>query len=107
MFNSTVGNPDGKVNYDRTFMSQLGSQETRSDGLSFFVQDQFTYSRLTFNVGLRAEQWKHFASTGDGDLHVRLGGGAAPERRVTTSAATASRRSTATTAATTIRSATT
>ena len=65
MFNSTVGNPDGKVNYDRTFMSQLGSQETRSDGLSFFVQDQFTYNRLTFNVGLRAEQWKHFASTGE------------------------------------------
>ena len=46
-------------------MSQLGAQETRSDGLSFFVQDQFTYSRFTFNVGLRAEQWKHFASTGE------------------------------------------
>ena len=46
-------------------MSQRGSQETRSDGLSFFVQDQFTYNRLTFNVGLRAEQWKHFASTGE------------------------------------------
>ena len=46
-------------------MSQLGPQETRSDGLSFFVQDQFTFNRLTFNVGLRGEQWKHFASTGD------------------------------------------
>ena len=43
----------------------VGSQETRSDGLSFFVQDQFTYNRLTFNVGLRGEQWKHFASTGE------------------------------------------
>ncbi len=29
------------------------------------MQDQFTYNRLTFNVGLRAEQWKHFASTGE------------------------------------------
>ena len=65
IFSSTAGNPDGRVNYDRTFMSQRGSQETRSDGLSFFVQDQFTYNRLTFNVGLRAEQWKHFASTGE------------------------------------------
>ena len=65
IFSSTAGNPDGRVNYDRTFMSALGSQETRSDGLSFFVQDQFTYNRLTFNVGLRGEQWKHFASTGE------------------------------------------
>ena len=63
-FSSRTGNPDGMVNYDRTFMSQLGAQETRSDGLSFFVQDQFTYNRLTFNVGLRGEQWKHYASTG-------------------------------------------
>ena len=64
-FSSTTGNPDGRVNYDRTLMSQRGSQETRSDGLSFFVQDQFIYNRMTFNVGLRAEQWKHFASTGE------------------------------------------
>ena len=29
------------------------------------MQDQFTFNRLTFNVGLRAEQWKHFATTGE------------------------------------------
>ena len=29
------------------------------------MQDQFNYKRLSFNVGLRAEQWKHFASTGE------------------------------------------
>jgi hypothetical protein len=63
-FTSTAGNPDGFVNYDRTFMSALGSQLTKSEGWSFFAQDQFTYNRLTFNVGVRAERWEHVASTG-------------------------------------------
>ncbi len=31
-FTSTAGNPDGRVNYDRTFMSALGSQLTQSEG---------------------------------------------------------------------------
>ena len=64
-FSSTTGNPDGMVNYDRTFMSARGSQLTKSEGLSFFVQDQFELDRLTLNVGLRAERWEHIASTGD------------------------------------------
>jgi hypothetical protein len=63
-FSSTAGNPDGRVNYDRTFMSALGSQLTKSQGLSFFVQDQFSLDRLTLNVGMRTERWKHVASTG-------------------------------------------
>ena len=65
-FSSTGGNPNpGMINYDRTFMSERGSQLTKSDGLSFFVQDQFDLNRLTLNVGLRAERWEHFASTGE------------------------------------------
>jgi hypothetical protein len=32
--------------------------------LSFFVQDQFTFDRLTLNVGLRTERWQHYATTG-------------------------------------------
>lgn len=64
-FASTAGNPNGLVNYDRTFQSSLGPQETKSEGLSFFVQDSFNYNRFTFNVGVRAEQWKHFATTGE------------------------------------------
>lgn len=64
-FASTAGNPNGLVNYDRTFQSSLGPQETSSEGLSFFVQDSFTFNRFSFNVGLRAEQWKHFATTGE------------------------------------------
>jgi hypothetical protein len=61
---NTVG-PLGTVNYDRTFQSATGPQETSSKGLSFFVQDQVTFNRLTLNVGLRAERWEHFATTGE------------------------------------------
>jgi hypothetical protein len=63
-FSSAAGNPDGYVNYDRTFMSALGSQLTKSEGWSFFAQDQFTFNRVTFNAGVRAERWEHVASTG-------------------------------------------
>jgi hypothetical protein len=60
----TTANADGGLNYARNLQSADGPQETRSDGLSFFAQDQFTVGRFTFNAGVRAEQWKHFATTG-------------------------------------------
>jgi hypothetical protein len=53
------------VRYDRTLQAELGPQLTASEGLSFFVQDQFSFDRLTFNVGLRGERWEHFATTGE------------------------------------------
>ena len=53
------------INYARNFQSADGPQDLRSDGLSFFAQDQFQFGRFTANLGLRAEQWKHFATTGD------------------------------------------
>lgn len=65
VYNSTAGNPNGLINYDRTFQAQEGPQETESKGLSFFVQDSFSLQRFTFNLGLRMEQWKHFATTGE------------------------------------------
>ena len=65
VFNSTAGNPDGLVNYDRTLQVGEGPQETESEGLSFFLQDTFTMNQFTFNVGLRAERWEHFATTGE------------------------------------------
>lgn len=65
MFSSTAGNPHNMVNYDRTFQSSTGPQETSSRGLSFFVQDAITFNRFTFNLGLRAERWEHFATTGE------------------------------------------
>lgn len=61
----TVDSGTGTVFYDRTLQAQLGPQLTSSEGLSFFVQDQFTLGRTTFNVGIRAERWEHFATTGE------------------------------------------
>ncbi|MDP1570450.1 MAG: carboxypeptidase regulatory-like domain-containing protein [Vicinamibacterales bacterium] len=65
VFASTAGNPNGAVNYDRTLQSATGPQETYSKGLSFFAQDIITLNRLTLNVGVRAERWEHFATTGE------------------------------------------
>jgi hypothetical protein len=65
VFNSVAGNPQNAVNYDRTFQSATGPQETRSRGLSFFAQDSITFDRWTFNLGVRGERWEHFATTGE------------------------------------------
>jgi hypothetical protein len=65
VFNSTTGNPHSVVNYDRTFQSATGPQETSSKGLSFFIQDTIAFNRLTLNLGLRAERWDHYATTGE------------------------------------------
>jgi hypothetical protein len=51
--------------YDRDLQSALGPQETESRGLMFFAQDEWTFNRLTLNLGVRTEQWKHYATTGD------------------------------------------
>ncbi len=63
-FTSTAGNPNGMINYTKNAQVQDGPQDLRSDGLSFFAQDQFAVGRFTFNAGVRGEQWKHFATTG-------------------------------------------
>ena len=57
-------NANGGILYARNFETQEGPQDTRSDGLSFFAQDQFSFGRFTANLGVRGEQWKHFATTG-------------------------------------------
>jgi hypothetical protein len=65
VFNSNTANPNGQVNYYRSLQTALGPQDTKVRGLSFFGQDEFALNRWTFNVGLRAEQWSHFATTGE------------------------------------------
>lgn len=65
IFNSTAGNPNGRVNYSRTFQSADGPQDTSSKGLSFFVQDQFSVGRFTANLGVRTERFEHFNTLGD------------------------------------------
>ena len=65
VFSSTAGNPHAAVNYDRVIQSALGAQQTRSSGLSFFLQDTFSATdRLSFNLGLRTERFAHFATDG-------------------------------------------
>jgi hypothetical protein len=61
----TVDPALGTIRYDRTFQSQLGPQLTSSKGLSFFAQDQLQFGRATANIGVRAERWEHFATTGE------------------------------------------
>ena len=63
-YNVTTGNPNGQFNYFRIAQTQDGAQDFKADGTSFFIQDTFRMHQFTFNVGLRMEQWKHFASEG-------------------------------------------
>jgi hypothetical protein len=64
-FGSTAGNPNGAINYDRSIQVTSGSQETRSEGRSFYLQDSFRVGDFTFNLGVRAEEWTHVATTGE------------------------------------------
>jgi hypothetical protein len=59
-----TANPSGGARYQRDFQSSLGAQETYSTGLTFFIQDEVTFNRLTLNLGLRTERWEHFNTTG-------------------------------------------
>ena len=63
IYNTT--NPLGGFNYDRTLQSATGPQELGSKGLSFYVEDTWRLDRLTVNAGMRAEQWRHYATTGE------------------------------------------
>ena len=63
-YNSTAGNPHQQVNYYRIAQTQDGAQDFKADGTSMFFQDTFRLQHFTFNLGVRMEQWKHFASEG-------------------------------------------
>ena len=64
-FVGTAGNPHGAINYDRMVQSALGAQETRSNGMSLFLQDTFNATdRLSFNLGVRTERFAHLATDG-------------------------------------------
>jgi hypothetical protein len=63
-YNSASGNPNNQINYFRIAQTQDGAQDFKADGTSFFAQDTFRLHKFTFNLGLRMEQWKHFASEG-------------------------------------------
>ncbi len=63
-YNSIAGNPQNTVNYYRIAQTQDGAQDFKADGMSAYLQDGVRLGRFTFNLGVRTEQWKHFASEG-------------------------------------------
>ncbi|HEX8252155.1 MAG TPA: TonB-dependent receptor, partial [Thermoanaerobaculia bacterium] len=65
VFNSTTGNPHGQINYQRDFQSAAGPQETQTEGLTLYLQDTIQWSNWAFNLGVRAERFEHFATTGE------------------------------------------
>jgi hypothetical protein len=64
IFNSTAGNPNSMVNYYRITQTATGKQDQQIRGNSFYAQDEFALGRVALNVGLRAEIWEHFSTTG-------------------------------------------
>jgi hypothetical protein len=65
VFDSTAGNPNGKVNYYRSLQSRQGPIDLKSRSYSWYVQDGFDVGPWYFNLGLRAERYRHYASTGE------------------------------------------
>jgi len=64
VYDSTEGNPNGKVNYSRIEQVQTGEQNYSSRGYSIFGQDTFQYGQFVFNAGMRVELYRHYASDG-------------------------------------------
>ncbi len=64
LFNSTANNPNGQLNYYRITQTATGEQDQQVRGNGVFVQDDFNVGRLAFNLGVRAEMWEHFSTTG-------------------------------------------
>jgi hypothetical protein len=64
VFDSTEGNPTGDVNAYRILQTEQAESKLETKGQTFYVQDSITIDDLTLNIGLRAEKWEHFASTG-------------------------------------------
>ena len=64
VFNSTAGNPNGMINYDRIFQSSSGAQFTKSEGTTLYLQDTWQSGKWSVNAGVRTEEWEHFATDG-------------------------------------------
>lgn len=65
VFDSSTGNPTGDVNVYRIIQTQQAESKLETKGKSIYIQDSINLDDLTLNLGLRAEQWEHFASTGE------------------------------------------
>ncbi|AWL13388.1 Protein oar [Saliniradius amylolyticus] len=65
IFDSSAGNPHGDINLYRHAMVQTAPISLESKGTTVFVQDSWTLDPWTLNLGIRAENWRHFSSSGD------------------------------------------
>jgi len=61
---STSGNPNGMINYQRTLQTSTGAKTLKSQGEVYYLQDTWQFGRWAVNAGVRAETWDHFASDG-------------------------------------------
>jgi hypothetical protein len=58
-------NHDGTINYRRIIETASGSQETKTEGSTVYLQDTMQFGRFAVNAGVRAEKWEHLATTGE------------------------------------------
>jgi hypothetical protein len=65
VFNSTAGNPNGMINYNRTLELSSGPFAVGSEGDALFVQDTWQIGRFAVNAGVRAQRSEMYASTGE------------------------------------------
>jgi len=65
VFSSTAGNPNGQINYQRDFTLNPGAATTHSEGTVYYLQDTWQWNKWSVNAGIRAEEWEHFATTGE------------------------------------------
>ncbi len=63
-FFSTAGNPHGQINYTRDLETASGQRTMTSEVNAAYVQDLWQWNRWSINLGVRAERFEHFASTG-------------------------------------------
>ncbi|MDH3522398.1 MAG: carboxypeptidase regulatory-like domain-containing protein [Acidobacteriota bacterium] len=63
-FNSTAGNPTGDINYERIIQTAAGPQTLGSEGAIYYIQDTWQNGQWSVNAGVRAEEWRHKATTG-------------------------------------------
>ena len=70
VFNDTIGNPHGMVNYDRTLQAEVGPQQFSSEGTTYFIQDTWQWNKWAVNLGVRAEEWKHIGSDDSTEIYT-------------------------------------
>lgn len=65
VFNSTVGNPDGQINYYRIVEAETAPFTVGSEGDVLYLQDTWQIGRMAINAGVRAERTDMIDSDGN------------------------------------------